>query len=159
MRHTLYVVDDDPIFLSSFGELLVEHGYRVVLFQSGEQLIRHQPTARPSLVISDYAMPGMSGDELVRRLWRDSRWRDVPTVVITGTKDSALPLRLETPVVYKENVEGILGVIRSALGPKDAETSTAPGGRRASKARQISSRAPAPRSPVPHRGSRSGGRG
>src|SRR5262245_42143407 len=109
MRHTLYLVDDDPIFLSSFGEILAGEGFRVLMFQSGEQLMRHQPVARPSLVISDYLMPGMGGDELLRRLWRDSRWRGVPTVVITGTNDTSLPLRLDAPVVYKENVDTMLG--------------------------------------------------
>src|SRR4029450_11413364 len=113
MPHTLYVVDDDPLFLSSFGQLLVDHGYRVMLFQSGEQLMRHHPVPRPSLVISAYLMPGVLGAERVRRLWLDSRWCDVPTVVITGTNDTTLPLRLDTHVVYKENVEAMLGVIRS----------------------------------------------
>ena len=136
MQHTLYVVDDDPLFLSSFGQLLVDQGYRVMLFQSGEQLMRHQPVPRPSLVISDYLMPGMLGDELVRRLWRDSRWRDVPTVVITGTNDTSLPLRLDTPVVYKANVSALLGVIRSALDSTVAEESAEPAGhRRVSKVR------------------------
>jgi FixJ family two-component response regulator len=135
MRHTLYLVDDDPTFLSSFGEVLVDQGFRVELFQSGEQLMRHQPTSRPSLVISDYLMPGMSGDELLRRLCRDSRWRDVPTMVITATNDTSLPLRLDATVVYKANVDAILDAIRSALAT-DAESSSSPAGRqRVAKAR------------------------
>jgi len=37
MLHTVYLVDDDPEFLSSFGELLTGEGFRVLLFQSGDQ--------------------------------------------------------------------------------------------------------------------------
>ena len=72
----------------------------------------------------------MSGDELVRRLWRDSRWRDVPTVVITGTNDTSLPVRLDAPVVYKENVNAMLDAIRSAIGAKNGDSPTESNGRR-----------------------------
>ena len=120
MRHTIYLVDDDPDFLASFGEQLVDLGFRVVMFQSGDHLMRHQPQVRPSLIISDYLMPGMSGSELLRRLWRDSRWRGVPTVVITGSNDTSLPLRIDAPVVYKPNVDVMLETIQSVLGATQA---------------------------------------
>jgi two-component system, sensor histidine kinase ChiS len=116
LRHTIYLVDDDPDFLASFGEHLVDLEFRVVMFQSGDHLMRHQPQARPSLIISDYLMPGMSGSELLSRLRKDSRWRGVPTVVITGSNDRSLPLRIDAPVVYKPNVDGMLATIRSVLG-------------------------------------------
>jgi FixJ family two-component response regulator len=115
MLHTVYLVDDDPEFLSSFGELLTGEGFRVLLFQSGDQLMRHQPVDRPSLIVSDYSLSGMPGDELLRRLGRDVRWRGIPTVVVTGSSDSSLPVRINAPVVYKPNVTAMLGAIRSVL--------------------------------------------
>jgi CheY-like chemotaxis protein len=121
MLHTVYLVDDDPEFLSAFGEYLVGEGFRVMLFQSGDQLMRHQPLARPSLIVSDYHLPGMLGDELVRRVARDARWRGVPMVVVTASSDTSLPLRINAPVVYKPNVDAMLGAIHSVLGstPRD----------------------------------------
>jgi len=115
MLHTVYLVDDDPEFLSSFGELLTGEGFRVLLFQSGDQLMRHHPVDRPSLIVSDYSLSGMPGDELLRRLGRDVRWRGIPTVVVTGSSDSSLPVRINAPVVYKPNVTAMLGAIRSVL--------------------------------------------
>jgi FixJ family two-component response regulator len=115
MLHTVYLVDDDPEFLSSFGELLTGEGFRVLLFQSGDQLMRHQPVDRPSLIVSDYSLSGMPGDELLRRLGRDVRWRGIPTVVVTGSSDPSLPVRIKAPVVYKPNVTAMLGAIRSVL--------------------------------------------
>jgi len=57
----------------------------------------------------------MPGDELLRRLGRDVRWRGIPTVVVTGSSDSSLPVRINAPVVYKPNVTAMLGAIRSVL--------------------------------------------
>jgi FixJ family two-component response regulator len=115
MPHTIYLVDDDPEFLASFGEFLIAQGFRVVLFQGGDQLMRHQALDRPSLIVSDYSLHGMLGDELVRRVSRDARWSGIPLVVVTGSSDLSLPLRIDAPVVYKPNVDAMLGAIHLAL--------------------------------------------
>jgi hypothetical protein len=62
-----------------------------------------------------------------------TRWPDVPTVVITGTNDTSLPVRLDAPVVYKENVNAMLDAIRSAIGSKNGDSTTESTRRRVSR--------------------------
>jgi CheY-like chemotaxis protein len=57
-------------------------------------------------------MPGLSGPELLRVLRLDERWRRIPVVVMTGNNDTALPIRLDVPVVYKPDTDGLVAMIQ-----------------------------------------------
>ena len=57
------------------------------------------------------SMPGLSGPELLRVLRLDERWRRIPVVVMTANNDTALPIRLDAPVVYKPDTEGLVAMI------------------------------------------------
>ena len=48
----------------------------------GEEALRKVTTFRPAIIISDLAMPGMNGLELVRRLQEQDR--DITTIILTG---------------------------------------------------------------------------
>lgn len=43
------------------------------------------------------------------------RWRGIRVVVMTGTNDTTLPIRLDATVVYKPDTEGLLRVVHTAL--------------------------------------------
>ena len=74
------LVDDEPALLFALSELLTQKGHRVVTAGcGGEALARLEGV---DVVITDLAMPGMSGLELLGRL----RARDVqvPVILITA---------------------------------------------------------------------------
>lgn len=64
------VVEDDPVVRALMVRVLGRHGYHVVEAESGYTALEHAEGAiRPfDLVITDVALPGMSGPKLVRRL-------------------------------------------------------------------------------------------
>jgi len=71
---TLLVVDDDEMVLSLSEMILTSAGYKVWAAANGQralELFSHAPS-RFDLVITDLAMPGMSGRELIERLRRVS---------------------------------------------------------------------------------------
>ncbi|MBY0332960.1 MAG: response regulator [Acetobacteraceae bacterium] len=77
------VVDDDDGMRTTTGELLGELGYPVVLAQSGARaldILAANPAVR--LMVADYAMPGMTGAELLARA-RDLR-PDLKVIIVTG---------------------------------------------------------------------------
>jgi two-component system, LuxR family, response regulator FixJ len=78
----IYVVDDDAAVLSSLQALLSAHNYQVQCFSSAEQFLREVTTNRRGCVITDVAMPGMSGVDLVRRLHESKSALSI--VVVTG---------------------------------------------------------------------------
>jgi len=67
VKHIL-VVDDEEAVGYVFERYLAIKGYRVSVAYSGAQAIETFQREVPDLVITDYKMPGMNGDELLRRL-------------------------------------------------------------------------------------------
>ena len=89
------VVDDEESVAHFMRELLESWGVRAQCVLSGEAalaLVEAEP-ARFDLVVTDQAMPRMSGLDLVRRL-RDVR-ADLPVIVHTGNVD-AMPALAES---------------------------------------------------------------
>jgi CheY-like chemotaxis protein len=67
VKHIL-VVDDEEAVCYVFERYLAIKGYRVSVAYSGEQALEAFQRDTPDLVVTDYKMPGMNGDELLRRL-------------------------------------------------------------------------------------------
>jgi signal transduction histidine kinase len=84
---TVLVVDDEGAVRALACEILELLGYKVLAADSGEAALEILETARPDLMLFDYAMPGMNGAELARlaRL----RLPDTPIVFASGYADTA----------------------------------------------------------------------
>lgn len=81
----IYVVDDEPMLLELASVILEPLGYRVETFRAPETALRAFAAAKPppTLIVTDYAMPGMNGLELVaacRRVRPEQR-----TLLVSGT--------------------------------------------------------------------------
>jgi two-component system chemotaxis response regulator CheY len=84
------VVDDEEAIGYVFERYLAIKGYRVSVVQSGAQALEVFGADAPDLVITDYKMPGMNGDELLRRL-RASR-PGLPAVMISANPIDVGPM-------------------------------------------------------------------
>jgi two-component system response regulator CpxR len=67
-KKMILCVDDNENELSVLKFMLSTNGYRVVSANSGSEAIGIFADSTPDLVLSDYAMPQMNGDQLVNRL-------------------------------------------------------------------------------------------
>jgi signal transduction histidine kinase len=103
------VVDDDPIVASGTAAMLEDLGHIATEVSSGDaalQLLGSEPAV--DLVITDHAMPGMTGTELAACIRR--RWPELPIVIATGyaevpgESDLSLP-RLSKPYRQQELAE------------------------------------------------------
>jgi PAS domain S-box-containing protein len=80
---TILVVEDDPIVLENTTATLEEKGHRVFQAASGEGAMRIlQSESMIDLVLTDYAMPGMSGLQLAKAIRLE--WPDMPLILATG---------------------------------------------------------------------------
>ena len=89
------VVDDDPLILSSTAAMLEDLGHVVIEASSAARaldVLRLGP--RIDLVITDQAMPGMTGLELARQVRQ--AWPGTPVILASGYAD--LPDSFDVPV-------------------------------------------------------------
>jgi signal transduction histidine kinase len=79
----ILVVDDDPLVLSSTAAMLDDLGHSVLEASSAPRALDVlRAGAMVDLVITDQAMPGMSGIDLIRKV-RES-WPDIPVILASG---------------------------------------------------------------------------
>src|SRR5438094_4019795 len=89
------VIDDDPIVLAGTAAMLEDLGHTATEVDSAEQGLKIlQSDASIDLVITDHAMPGMTGTELAKRIRR--KWPELPVIIATGYAE--LPGELDPSV-------------------------------------------------------------
>jgi CheY-like chemotaxis protein len=63
-RPTILVVDDEAVIADTLGIILERNGFRVAIAYDGKSALQISKTVLPDLLLSDVAMPGMSGIDL-----------------------------------------------------------------------------------------------
>jgi chemosensory pili system protein ChpA (sensor histidine kinase/response regulator) len=81
---TVLVVDDSLTVRRASQRFLERHGYAVALARDGVEALAYLGNDRPALILLDIEMPRMDGFELLATLRDDTRWRDIPVVMITS---------------------------------------------------------------------------
>src|SRR5438105_6710785 len=83
------LVDDDEALLAAMTRLLRPDGVRVFTASSGDQALEflEAEIEMVGAVISDYAMPGMNGADVLRAV--RLRWPEATRVLATGNADLA----------------------------------------------------------------------
>lgn len=110
---TILAVDDDELVLTNTAAMLEDLGHRVLTASSAAEAMTVLGRARPDLVITDYAMPQVSGLQLAKDI-RACR-PDLPVVLATGFAElppgvaADLP-RLAKPYSQPELAQVLLGV-------------------------------------------------
>jgi signal transduction histidine kinase len=113
------LVDDDVEVTTATVAMLEQLGHRVLVASSAmtalEMLDRAQPV---DLVITDHAMPGMTGSELANRI-RASR-PELPIILATGYADVPSSNDHEMPRLDKPyRLDNLSSAIASAVGSRD----------------------------------------
>ncbi len=78
------VVDDSLTVRRVTQRLLLREGFRVALAKDGLDALERLAEEIPAIVLSDIEMPRMDGFDFVRNLRADSRWSELPVIMITS---------------------------------------------------------------------------
>jgi FixJ family two-component response regulator len=87
----VFVVDDDAPMRESLKNLIRSVGLRVELFASAQEFLRSNRPDRPSCLVLDVRLPGLSGLDLQRRT--GDAGIEIPIVFITGHGDIPMSVR------------------------------------------------------------------
>jgi len=77
-------VEDEPDHMHILTEWLTRAGYEVIQAYGGEAALRKVKRQRPDIVVTDLAMPELSGVGLITVLKSDPETRDIPIVAVTA---------------------------------------------------------------------------
>ncbi|MGK7863932.1 ATP-binding protein [Falsiroseomonas sp. E2-1-a4] len=112
------LVDDEPLVLESTAALIGDLGYEVQTADSGEAALAALTAgARPVAVVTDHAMPGISGAVLAERLAQDRP--GLPVILATGhagpwPEGDRTP-RLTKPYTQSQIAQALAAALRDRL--------------------------------------------
>ena len=85
-KPVILVVDDDGPILALMRNLLKEFGFQPLIADSGTKAIDAARQNRPSLVLLDKNMPGMTSDEVIRSLRSEPGCDKLPILILSGER-------------------------------------------------------------------------
>ena len=80
----ILVVDDADDLVELLEYNLVRAGFAVVTASNGREALERIAQDPPDLVVLDLMMPGMSGNEVLRRLRNEEKTAELPVIILTA---------------------------------------------------------------------------
>ncbi len=83
-RQKILVIDDSLMLLTFVQEILAEANYDVIVAATGEEGLQAARNQNPDLILLDYLLPDLRGDEVSRRLHEDEATTKIPVLFMSG---------------------------------------------------------------------------
>ena len=129
-KDKILIVEDEEAIRDMLGYALMKEGYRCDEAADVEQAKTTIQSDRPSLILLDWMLPGMSGIDYARRLRTIPETKDIPIIMLTAKGEEADKVRgLETgaddyitkPFSTKELLARVKAVLRRYSNDNDSE--------------------------------------
>ncbi len=87
-NYKVMIVEDSETQAILLQSLLEEQGWSVFCASSGEAALKYLASDLPDLIVMDYYLPGIQGDELCRQIRMNFNTRSVPILMLTSSEMS-----------------------------------------------------------------------
>ena len=124
MTYSVLIVDDSPVMRSFIRRVLGLSGFELgecLEAGNGEEALAQLSAHRVDIILTDINMPGMNGEELLRRLGADGTLKTTPAIVISTDATNERIVRMIqlgaqgymskpfTPETLRDELERVLG--------------------------------------------------
>jgi signal transduction histidine kinase len=89
LRTSILIIEDDEAVRGTLADMIELNGFQAVTANDGVAGFAAAKHHAPSLIITDVAMPGMTGFELLEQIRHDETLRNIPVIVISAKVDRA----------------------------------------------------------------------
>jgi DNA-binding response OmpR family regulator len=114
--HKVLVIDDSLMLLSFVKEILEEQNFIVVTAPTAEEGLNFCRSSPPDLILLDFVLPDMRGDEVCRRLVADPATAKIPVVYMSGFGSDLQPIPNVIGSLSKPfTSESLINAVRSYL--------------------------------------------
>jgi two-component system phosphate regulon response regulator PhoB len=86
-RPLALICDDEELILDLLDHHLSMGGFEVVKAANGQEALDQLDRRIPDVVVLDVMMPCIQGDEVLRRIRDEPRWRHIPVLMLTFRYD------------------------------------------------------------------------
>jgi DNA-binding response OmpR family regulator len=83
-RQKILVIDDSLMLLTFVQEILAEANYDVIVAATGEEGLQAARDQKPGLILLDYLLPDLRGDEVSSQLHEDETTANIPVLYMSG---------------------------------------------------------------------------
>ncbi len=84
MGKKILIVDDEPDILKVVSYCLSRHGYDVIHATTGQEALGMAANHNPDLILMDYRLPGILGDEVFIKIKADPALNHIPVIFLTA---------------------------------------------------------------------------
>lgn len=84
MAKTVLIVEDNPLNMKLFNDLLEAHGYRTLQSTNGMEAMELARAHRPDVILMDIQLPEVSGLEVTKWIKDDDDLRATPVIAVTA---------------------------------------------------------------------------
>ncbi len=92
-KYTILIVEDSPTQALRLRMVLEAQGWDAVSVGTAEEALVHVDRESPQVIVVDYCLPGMSGDELCRRIRMNFTTRAIPVIMLTADENEEAEVR------------------------------------------------------------------
>jgi CheY-like chemotaxis protein len=85
---SVILVDDDAAAAEMYRIGLEASGFEVRIEPNGDRLFQALTVRMPDIVVLDWELPGMRGDEVLQRIRLDARTRHLPVFMLSNFPES-----------------------------------------------------------------------
>jgi DNA-binding response OmpR family regulator len=83
----ILVIDDEPIVIRMATDALKARGFTVISAPNGYEGLIAARGEKPDLILLDIVMPDLDGHEVLSRLRKDDRTKDIPVIHLSAIGD------------------------------------------------------------------------
>jgi two-component system phosphate regulon response regulator PhoB len=129
VQERILVVDDEPDIVALVAYHLAKTNYRVSTASNGTDALSIARQERPSLLVLDLMLPGMSGFDVLEHIRADESTRHIAVLMLTARKEEQDRIRglslgaddyLTKPFSPQELVLRVGAILRRTTGATDA---------------------------------------
>jgi CheY-like chemotaxis protein len=108
----ILVVDDEPLVSESVKMVLSLDGHRADTARDAQEALAKFNKDHYDIIVTDFAMPGMKGDELARNIKQAAPTR--PVILLTAYPPRELPAEIDVLLIKPFDIESLRQGLASA---------------------------------------------
>jgi CheY-like chemotaxis protein len=116
MAKKILIVDDDPIIVKYIQNVLEDNGYETCTAGNSEEAYDQLENEKPDMITLDLEMPGEWGPRFYRKMAKDSEFKDLPVLVISGMAGKHAVKKAVAYLAKPFDPDKLLAIVKKTIG-------------------------------------------